>query len=657
MHTSITIDDPLTSHVPSPLASSLSWSSLPACVGVSAAFINTFLAKHGSRIARLTTAEAFERVVRPSTEVHRCAYWQLTHQRYDDIGNVLHGPANVYVSHPWGGKIVDSLSVLLEYAESHPTSLFYVDLFSDNQHANSTIGDTALRRMHDKITALGRVVAVLSPLSAPHVLYRRWGLLEWCMSLTSAVQFDVIAPPAQLKEFKDCMIKYSRPLHKSINDVSFEKTVCFRDADRAPLLAAFLLLGHTDDVIQLVKTTIRAWYVATAQAIGSSADESLEGKPPTPAIGNMLGRVAFLMNAFGEYARAIDYYEKSLRVRLQVLEQDDPALATSFCNLGEAYRNAGDIDKAIDCLERCLAIELATLDHGHPSIVTSYHNLGAACLQKGDHERAQLYFEKALALASTSKLHAEAAVILCDLGALWYTCKEPSRAAECLTQALPAMEKLHGPNHIDVLLCCKRLAWALQATGQTQDAIDLLERVCSASMTVYGPKHANTTETLAELAPLYQRVGKYDQAADCYGRCLAIRSSEPAPDLSTLASLHSGLANALSALGDYDRALVEYTSELAICAKLYGGSNNLRIATCNNNMGAAFLGRGDCISALRCYLNALSITMSAVGADDQATAISHHNVGSAYLRLGRTEDAAIHLDRALAILSEEEKSM
>ena len=73
-------------------------------------------------------------------------------------------------------------------------------------------------------------------------------------------------------------------------------------------------------------------------------------------------------------------------------------MAASYNNLGLAYKNKGVYDRAIEYYEKSLRIKIAALGDEHPSVATSYNNLGSAYDSKGEYDRAIEYFSKAVVI-------------------------------------------------------------------------------------------------------------------------------------------------------------------------------------------------------------------------------------------------------------------
>ncbi|CAF4555589.1 unnamed protein product [Rotaria magnacalcarata] len=70
----------------------------------------------------------------------------------------------------------------------------------------------------------------------------------------------------------------------------------------------------------------------------------------------------------GEYSKALEYYEKSLKIREISLPPTHPDLAQSYNNIGGVYYNMGEYSKALPLLEKTLDIFRKSLPSTHPHI-------------------------------------------------------------------------------------------------------------------------------------------------------------------------------------------------------------------------------------------------------------------------------------------------
>jgi tetratricopeptide (TPR) repeat protein len=63
-------------------------------------------------------------------------------------------------------------------------------------------------------------------------------------------------------------------------------------------------------------------------------------------------------------------------------------VANSYHNIGIILKNKGEYDKALEYYEKSLAIKLKTLGGEHTDVAHSYNNIGLIWKNKGEYEKA-----------------------------------------------------------------------------------------------------------------------------------------------------------------------------------------------------------------------------------------------------------------------------
>ena len=81
----------------------------------------------------------------------------------------------------------------------------------------------------------------------------------------------------------------------------------------------------------------------------------------------------------GDYERALEYYGKSLAIKLATHGEQHPDTAATYNNMASVSYNRGRIDSALEYYGKSLAIKLATLGEQHPDTATTYNNMAWVC--------------------------------------------------------------------------------------------------------------------------------------------------------------------------------------------------------------------------------------------------------------------------------------
>ena len=167
---------------------------------------------------------------------------------------------------------------------------------------------------------------------------------------------------------------------------------------------------------------------------------------------DLLYQLGVCENKFGSYDKALEYYEKCLAILLKTLGGEHPDVATSYNNIGVAWKSKAEYDKALEYYEKCLAIRLKTLGGEHPSVATSYNNIGSTLDSKGEYDKALEYYEKCLVirLKTLGEEHPSVATSYNNIGVALTSKAEYDKALEYYEKCLSIYIKTLGAEHPDV---------------------------------------------------------------------------------------------------------------------------------------------------------------------------------------------------------------
>ena len=78
------------------------------------------------------------------------------------------------------------------------------------------------------------------------------------------------------------------------------------------------------------------------------------------------GGIGNVYNSQGQYERALEYYQKSLEIRIRVFGSDHPDVAVSYENLAAVYQTQGNHVQTKEMVTMAYHIFLKVLGPDHP---------------------------------------------------------------------------------------------------------------------------------------------------------------------------------------------------------------------------------------------------------------------------------------------------
>ena len=187
----------------------------------------------------------------------------------------------------------------------------------------------------------------------------------------------------------------------------------------------------------------RGWLCARLTAL-AAGQETQNGETA-----RICGNAASVLDDMGNYPKALQFYEKSLKIKEAVLGPEHPDTAGTYNNIGEVYRVKGDYPKALEFYEKSLKIKEAVLGSEHPDTAGTYNNMAATYDEMGDYPKALDFYEKALKIkeAVLGPEHPGTAQTYYNLALLYFQIHDLDKAVRYSDQALEVWQRVLGPAH------------------------------------------------------------------------------------------------------------------------------------------------------------------------------------------------------------------
>jgi tetratricopeptide (TPR) repeat protein len=110
----------------------------------------------------------------------------------------------------------------------------------------------------------------------------------------------------------------------------------------------------------------------------------------------LLNTFGVMWNKLGNYAKAIEYYEKAVAVLKEKYGEDCKELATQYNNLAMANTNLGQELQAISWLEKALLVDEKVYGTNHAFVAQDYHSLGMMWKKQNEFDKSLDCLQKSL---------------------------------------------------------------------------------------------------------------------------------------------------------------------------------------------------------------------------------------------------------------------
>ena len=169
------------------------------------------------------------------------------------------------------------------------------------------------------------------------------------------------------------------------------------------------------------------------------------------------------------YDRALDCYEKSLAIKMEMLGLDHPSTAMTISNMAAVYKNKGDLTRALEHYTRALTIRRKTLGDRHQDTATAISNVADMYRIDGDLNKALQYLLWALdirkdVLGERNRITVDT---LYNIAIIYKKAGMFTESARFFEQSAAALSAMLGGSHPEVIEAQRQ---TLRAQAQAKKA-------------------------------------------------------------------------------------------------------------------------------------------------------------------------------------------
>ena len=340
--------------------------------------------------------------------------------------------------------------------------------------------------------------------------------------------------------------------------------------------------------------------------------------------------IGICYSRLNNHKTAITHLTNGLNLRKQYFEGKGNHLlmAESLNYIGNEYYDIADYKTALEFYDKTFKMRKNILGEYHPEIATCYHNIGATNDALGNHEKAVSSYEKALTVLWKLDLEdtAEIARTYNNLGETYNRLGDYNKSLELHYKSLRIYREIHGDVHPILIKNLLGIANSLLSTNDIDKAKLYYEDSLNMTIHIYG-ESANILEigkAFSGLGNVFLEQGDLKKALEFHKKGIGI-----------FVELNE---DSIQTQTDQKEVKDENT-----------GLFNLEIAMEKNNIGKIYEKASDFVEAIKYYEDSLNIRKKILGGFHPEIINSLKNLASINEKLGQKGKAFELLQETLVI--------
>ena len=283
---------------------------------------------------------------------------------------------------------------------------------------------------------------------------------------------------------------------ETMESLSLELKNAKHDTTRIKLLTALSELAEVDQVLQ---------YALPCEKL---CNEGLKTYPNNVFylryLSDAINNRGFVAEQEGESRKALEYYNRSLKIKEQI--NDQGGIAIAFNNMGVIYKNFGNITKALDYYHRSLKISEAINDKS--LIALALDNIGAVFSSQGEYQKALEYYYRDMKLYEETKEPSGVALAFNNMGYVYSCLGDDDKSLEYYQKSLKIYEEINEKQGITASL--NNIAQIYKGRGDFPKALEIYSRTLKLYQDINDK--SGIAHTMNHMANAYFEVGQTEKA-------------------------------------------------------------------------------------------------------------------------------------------------
>ena len=283
-----------------------------------------------------------------------------------------------------------------------------------------------------------------------------------------------------------------------------------------------------------------------------------------PEIATCYHNIGASNDALGHHEKAVSSYEQALSVLWKLDLEDTPEIARTYNNLGETYNRLGEYNKSLELHYKSLKIYREINGDVHPILIKNLLGIANSLLMINDIDKSKLYYEDSLNM--TIHIYGQNANILeigkafSGLGNVFLEKKDLKKSLEYHKKSIEIFQELNeesiqteidkkdanneniGLFNLEIAMEFNNIGKIYEKAGDNTEAIKYYEDSLNIRKKILGGFHPEVILSLKNLANINEKLGQKGKAFELLQETLVIRRKFYGEDHALFASTLKKLA-------------------------------------------------------------------------------------------------------------------
>lgn len=378
-----------------------------------------------------------------------------------------------------------------------------------------------------------------------------------------------------------------------------------------------------------------------------------------PSVESLM-QISSLERRLEESQSAFEHTVQALKKAKAMYGDNHLTVADCYCNIGNYFDQRGKIREALRAYRKALKIALGSSDAKGQMRAGYYYLLIAMdLLDLNMKEKAVQAYQQSCAILEGSYQKEPQALLIYyqGLADICYMLDDIPKALHWLQEALK-IHKSDAENSSQLALAeiYKSASLYYRILKKYDAAWKFIKKALALNLNVFNKNNVNLLESYLAVGDLYHSQEKYRQAISFYCRSLNIARKAYGQKHSLVGRILNKIARSLYLKQDIPNALKFGSSALRIMRTALAEEKSIEFVNIYYLLAACFQRQGEDANYCKVYRKIIQTRADFLGKDDHSLADDHYDLGLAYRKAGKKQEALFHLMRAFVIFKKHLKS-